>query len=128
MQRINPADVPQPASQYSQAVLLPAGGSRLVISGQIGMKADGTIVEGLEAQLEQAWRNVLAILREAGFEKEHLVRLTIYVTQPGQVGVSRAVRDRVLDGHVCASTYLEIPGLALPELLCEIEGEAQKQF
>ncbi|MEM7775103.1 MAG: RidA family protein [Pseudomonadota bacterium] len=126
MKLINPADVPQPASQYSQAVLLSGSGERLVISGQIGIRADGTIVDGLEGQMEQAWRNVLAIVRDAGFERQHLTRLVIYVTQPGSVGVYRSVRDRMLKGHRCANTYLEISGLALPELLCEIEGEAEK--
>lgn len=98
----------------------------MVISGQIGMTADGEIVDGLEAQMVQAWLNIFAILRAAGFEKEHLVRLNIYVTMPGQVGLYRAVRDRMLDGHLCANTYLEISGLAAPGLLCEIEGEAEK--
>ncbi len=126
MKRINPEGVPPPASQYSQGVLVPLAGERLIISGQIGVTADGTVVAGLEAQLEQAWRNILAILADAGFEKEHLVRLNIYVTQPGKVDVYRAVRDRMLEGHRCANTYLEISGLASPELLCEIEGEAQR--
>lgn len=126
MRRINPETIVTPTSQYSQAVLVPLSGERLIISGQIGVSQDGKVADGLEAQLEQAWRNILAILADAGFEKEHLVRLNIYVTQPGQVDVYRGVRDRVLQGHRCANTYLEISGLASPELLCEIEGEAQK--
>lgn len=126
MQRINPDDVIKPASQYSQAVLLPAGGERLIISGQIGVRTDGSIADGLEAQMEQAWANIFAILRAAGFEKHHLVRLVIYVTEPGQVGVYRKVRDKVLEGHLCANTYIEISGLAEAGMLCEIEGEAIK--
>jgi enamine deaminase RidA (YjgF/YER057c/UK114 family) len=53
-----------------------------------------------------------------------LVKATVYVTVPGSVGVSRTVRDRKMNGHAPASTYLEIAGLARPEFLVEIEGEA----
>ena len=124
MQRINPDDVVKPASQYAQAVLLPAGGERLVISGQIGIRPDGSVADGLEAQMEQAGANIFAILKAAGFETTHLVRLVIYVTVPRQVAVYRKVRDRVLAGHLCANTYIEVAGLAEPGILCEIEGEA----
>jgi 2-iminobutanoate/2-iminopropanoate deaminase len=123
---VQPDTVVKPATQYAQAIHVPAGGERLVISGQIGVRPDGSIVEGLEGQLEQAWANIFALLEAAGFAKTDLVRVFIYVTVPGQVGVYRAVRDRILDGHLCANTYLEISGLAAPELLCEIEAEAWK--
>lgn len=123
---IQPDSVVTPASQYAQAMLIPAGGERLIISGQIGVRADGSIVDGLKPQMEQAWTNIIAILNEAGFQKTDLVRVFVYVTVPGQVGVYRGVRDRMLDGHLCPHTYLEIAGLASPELLCEIEAEAVK--
>ena len=62
-----------------------------------------------------------------GFDIKHLIRVTIYVTLPGQVAVYRRVRDKMLDGHLCANTYLEIAGLAAPEFLVEIEGEAVRE-
>lgn len=123
---IQPDTVVKPASNYAQAVHVPGGGERLIISGQIGIRPDGTIVDGLEAQLEQSWANIFALLDAAGFAKTDLVRVFIYVAVPGQVSVYREVRDRVFDGHLCANTYLEISGLASPELLCEIEAEAWK--
>ncbi len=126
MRVIQPDSVVKPASNYAQAVLLPAGGERLVISGQIGVRPDGSVAEGLEAQMEQAWTNIIELLHAAGFTKGHLVRIFVYVTVPGQVALYRAVRDRMLTGHLCANTYLEISGLASPEFLCEIEAEAQK--
>lgn len=126
MKRINPDTVAQPASNYSHGVVHSAGAERLVISGQVGLLPDGTMTEGVEAQAEQAWRNLLAIVKAAGFEREHLIRVTTYVTEPGQVGVCRVVRDRVLEGHSCANTYLEVAGLAVPGWLVEIEAEAVK--
>ena len=127
MKVINPSDIAQPLSSYAQGVVHSAASQRLVISGQVGVRADRTVEEGLEAQMERAWNNVFAILRAAGFEKLHLVKATVFVTEPGKVGVFRDVRDRLLDGHVCAFTYLQVAGLASPQLLVEIEAEAVKE-
>lgn len=127
MKFLNPDTIVKPASNYAQAVIHAAAAERMVISGQLGLRPDGTLEDGLEAQMERAWSNVFGLLEAGGFERGHLVRATIYVTVPGQVSVYRAVRDRMLAGHVCANTYLEIPALASPEFLVEIEAEAVKE-
>lgn len=126
MKLINPDDIAKPASNYAQGVLHGAGAERLVISGQVGVRPDGSIEQGLEAQMNRAWSNLFGVLKAAGFEKRHLVKITIFVTEPGAVAVSRSVRDRMLEGHVCASTYLQVAGLASPDFLVEIEAEAVK--
>ena len=124
---LNPSTVIAPASRYSQAVEHRLGGRRLVISGQLGLRPDGTLAEGLEAQMEVAWDNLVAILRDAGMGVNDLVKVTVYVTVPGSVGPFRTIRDAKLAGHAPACTYLEIAGLARPEFLVEIEGEAVKE-
>ena len=124
IERLNPDTVPKPASAYVQAVLHSAGARRLVISGQVGVTVEGKLLDGMEAQLRQCWVNLFAVMTAAGFEKRHLVKSVIYVTRPGQIALSRRLRDEAMDGHLSASTYLEIAGLAAPELLCETEGEA----
>jgi hypothetical protein len=68
MERINPGDIAKPVSNYAQGVLHGAGAQRLVISGQVGVRPDGSIEEGLEAQLARAWSNVFGVLKAAGFE------------------------------------------------------------
>jgi len=127
MRAINPDTVVKPASNYAQAVIHAAGAERIVIAGQLGVQPDGTVMDGLEAQMEQAWRNVFSILEAGGFEKQHLVKATIFVTLPGQVAVYRAVRDRMMEGHLCANTYVEISALAAPQFLVEIEAEAVRE-
>lgn len=127
MEAINPDGVVKPASNYAQAVVHRAAAERIVISGQLGLRPDGSLEDGLEAQMERAWSNVFAVMGAAGFAKQSLVKATIFVTVPGQVAVYRAVRDRMLEGHLCANTYLEIAGLAAPEFLVEIEAEAVKE-
>ncbi len=127
MKTLNPDNVVKPASNYVQGVVHAAAAERMVISGQLGLRPDGKLEEGLEAQMERAWSNLFAVMAAGGFEKSHLLRATIYVTVAGQVAVYRKVRDRLLDGHLCANTYLEICGLAAPEFLVEIEAEAIKE-
>lgn len=127
MKQINPPDIVKPASRYVQGVQHKMTGERLVVSGQLGMKPDGTLEEGMERQMERAWLNVFAVLKAAGFEKSHLVKVTVFVTEPGQTALYREVRDRMMDGHMCANTYLQIAGLAAPQFLVEIEAEAVKE-
>jgi 2-iminobutanoate/2-iminopropanoate deaminase len=124
IERINPPTVAQPASKYAQAVVHAASARRIVISGQIGVKPDGKLVDGLEAQTRQTWANIFAVLKHAGFEKRHIVKVTTFCTLKGQVAATRKVRDEMLEGLLVASTYLEVAGLAAPEFLVEIEAEA----
>lgn len=121
---VNPATVAKPQSNYAQAVIHNASGERIVVSGQLGVKPDGSLEEGFEAQAERAWRNVLDILKAEGFEAKHLVKVTTFVTEPGRTATARAIRDKMLGGHACASTYLQIAGLAREGFLIEVEAEA----
>lgn len=123
----NPPTVIAPASRYSQGAEHALSGRRLLVSGHIGMRPDGTLAEGLVAQMETAWDNLVAVLHDAGFAVNDLVKVTVYVTVPGSVGPFREVRDRKLAGHAPACTYLEIAGLARPDFLTEIEGEAVRE-
>lgn len=127
MRALNPDGVVKPASNYAQGVVHSAAAERIVISGQLGVLPDGTVLDGVEAQMEQAWKNVFGVMQGGGFELRHLIRATIYVTVPGQVATYRKVRDKMLDGHLCANTYIEISALAAPEFLVEIEAEAVKE-
>jgi enamine deaminase RidA (YjgF/YER057c/UK114 family) len=128
MKTINPDTIAKPASNYAHGTVHDyAGGQRLIISGQVGNRLDGTLEDGLEAQTERAFQNVFAVVEAAGFERRHLVRLVVYVTEPGRVAAYRETRDRLLEGHCCANTYIEVAGLAAPGWLVEIEAEAVKE-
>ncbi len=127
MKTLNPETVVKPASNYVQAVVHAAAAERIVVSGQLGLLPDGSLAGDLEAQMRQAWRNVFAVMAAGGFAPADLIRATIYVTEPGQVALYRRVRDEMLDGHLCANTYLEISALAAPEFLVEIEAEAIRE-
>jgi enamine deaminase RidA (YjgF/YER057c/UK114 family) len=99
---------------------------RFVVPGQLGVRPDGTLEDGLEAQMQRAWLNLFDAMKAAGFEKHHLVKTTVCVTEGGQIQLYRAVRDRMLQGHVAACAYSHVPALGAPGRLVEIEGEAVK--
>lgn len=121
---IKPLSVAPPASRYAHGIVHSARARRLVIAGQVGVAVDGVAAIGLQAQCEQIWDNIVAILIEAGMSLTDLVRITAYSTVPGGVSTYRSVRDRRLGGHLVAATYIEVAGLAHPDYLIEIEAEA----
>jgi 2-iminobutanoate/2-iminopropanoate deaminase len=124
---LNPPAVAAPNSQYSHGVEHSLGGRRLVISGQVALRRDGSLAEGIEAQLGQCWDNLIAVLQAAGMEVTDLVKVTILVTVPNAIAVSRRIREEKLKGHAPAATFLQVAGLARPDFLAEIEGEAVRE-
>ncbi len=123
---INPPHFPKPASNYSQGIVHKAGAERLVISGQVGVKPDGSTVAGLDGQMTQAWDNFLAVLAAAGFTPAHVIKVIVYVTKPALQEFRRG-REKALAGNAPAATYVQIAGLASPDYMVEIEGEAVKE-
>ena len=68
--------VPDALGPYSQAIV--AGGF-VFCSGTAGIDPEtGTIPEGIEAQTEQALRNLSAVLAEAGASLADVVKTTIF--------------------------------------------------
>jgi enamine deaminase RidA (YjgF/YER057c/UK114 family) len=120
----NPRTVAAPFSRYSHGVEATAAARWLHISGQVGVAPDGTVRRGAEAQIEQAWRNVLAILETAGMRPRNLVKVTTFLTDRAHLQTSREIRDRMLQGAEPASTLLIVSGLASAEWLVEIEAMA----
>ena len=71
---IHTENAPKAVGPYSQAVEV---NGMLFISGQIPINpATGTVPEGIEAQTEQVMKNIGAILKEAGYSFENVVKST----------------------------------------------------
>ena len=123
----NPKTVHKPLGKYSHTISVPPNAAWLVISGQVGMNAKGVIAAGAKKQAEQAYRNILACLRANKMTKEHLVKLTIYLTDSRFIEDARAARLKVFgDAVQPTSTLLIIDALAAPEFLVEVEAWAAK--
>lgn len=120
-----PSTVAPPFSRYSHGV--EAAAERwLLISGQVGVDREGRLAEGAAAQMEQAWRNIFAILADAGMDAGNLVKITAYLTRREDLKAFREVRDRHLTAVQPASTLVIVSGLADSGWLVEIEAVAAK--
>lgn len=122
--RHNPNTAPPAFSNYALATEAPGAARWVHVSGQVGATADGQIRDGFEAQCEQAFRNIAAILESAGMGLGDIVKVTVYLTRQSDTPLYRDIRDRMLQGHQAASTLLVISGLASPDWLVEIEAIA----
>src|SRR3546814_19557662 len=74
--------------------------------------------------MDQAWRNILAILDDAGMDAGNLVKITAYLTRRDDLTASREMRDRHLTALTPASPLLLLSGLVDPSRLVEIEALA----
>lgn len=122
----NPDAVAAPASAYSHGMEVPANARWLYVSGQVGVRPDGTLAEGFEAQAEQALANMMAILAEAGMGAADLVRVNAYVTDAAHVKLIREIRARHFGESKPASTLVVVAALAAPDWLFEVEAVAAK--
>jgi enamine deaminase RidA (YjgF/YER057c/UK114 family) len=127
MNRLLNIGVAQKIGTYSDGVAVPADAKWVFVSGTPGMLPDGSYPQGITTQAEQAWKNVLAILAEAGMGVKDLVKVTHYLVRQEDIKDYVVVRARFLGDARPASMLLVVPGLVKPEILVEIEAYAAKQ-
>lgn len=115
---INPNDLASPKG-YTHGVLAEPGGRTLAISGQVGWDAAGRFVgEDVALQFKQCLKNVASVLRASGGSVEHVLRITIYITDKEQYlkqieAVGQAYRTFV-GRHIPAMTLLVVKDLLEP--------------
>ncbi len=128
LRRINPKSIMAPVNNaYVHGVLIPAGAEVLHISGQIGADPEGNVPNDPAQQAENAWSNVLAIVREAGMNASHIAKLTAYIVDEATFLPYAAARNRDLGGgNRVAATTVYVPRLVRPEWKIEIEAIAAR--
>ncbi|MFX6246449.1 Rid family hydrolase, partial [Acinetobacter baumannii] len=77
---------------YRHGAIHKLTGRRLIISGQVAARPDGTVAEGLEAQFEQAFDNLIAVVKAGGMEIKDLVKIVTLVAVPDAIAAFRDVR------------------------------------
>jgi enamine deaminase RidA (YjgF/YER057c/UK114 family) len=126
LKKLNPSSISAPLGAYSHAVEIPPGARVLHISGQVGVRKDGSVAEGIEEQLSCAWQNILAILAASGMAAGDIVKVTTYLTRAEDFKVHPRIRAQYLGDARPAATAMCVIALAAPEFLCEIEAIAAK--
>ncbi len=78
MREIRTEKAPKPVGPYSQAIEV---GNTLYLSGQIGIDpSTGELLQNFEDQARQVLRNVEEVLKEAGYRRDNIVKVVIYLT------------------------------------------------
>ncbi len=120
----NPAGVAAPTGLYTHAMEAPSNMRWLYISGQVGVRPDGTISNEAKAQSDQVWQNIHAILQSAGMTFDNLVKFNTYLTSTSYTDDYVAARNVRLEGRKVASTTVFVSALFRPEWLVEVEAVA----
>ena len=120
---VRPEGLP-PTNGYSHVV---AFGGLIAVSGQVPLDAAGGLVgpEDPEAQFRQVFENLRTALAVAGAGLDDVVKLTIFLTDLGDLDVFRRVRDEYVDiQSPPASSLVQVAGLVNPGFRVEIEALA----
>jgi enamine deaminase RidA (YjgF/YER057c/UK114 family) len=117
-----------PPRGYANGVV--ASGRIIALAGQIGWNPATTTFESDDfvAQVRQALENVVMLLREAGAEPQHLVRLTWFITDrkaylaaQREIGV---VYREVIGRQYPPMSVVVVAGLIEERAMVEIEATA----
>jgi enamine deaminase RidA (YjgF/YER057c/UK114 family) len=102
-------------------------GNTVYLRGQIGQDLDTRESVGIgdvEAQTEQAMKNISMLLGEAGSELADIVKIVIYLVDIRYRETVYRVVGRWLKGVYPVSTGIVVTALARPEWLVEIDATA----
>lgn len=116
-----PETIRAPFARYSHGMEVPAGHRLVFTSGQLGIAADETIPEGVEAQARICFRNIGEILAAAGMDFSDLVRINAYVTGREHMAGYMKVRDEFTGAPPPASTLMIVSGFTREEFVVEVE-------
>ena len=120
----NPADVHEPVGSYSHQIEIRGNERLLVISGQVGMRQDGSIPDDLFEQIDLAFENIFRNLRAANMDVKDIIKLTYYLVGEIDTARRREVVLSKLQGHQPCSTLLYVSALASPAFRVEIDAWA----
>lgn len=109
---------PAAIGPYSQAVQF---GNVLFTSGQIPLGLDGQVVDGgIEEQTHQVFRNLEAVLAEAGATFGDVIKATVFIKDMNQFAQLNEIYASYFGDHKPARSTVEVARLP-KDVLVEIE-------
>lgn len=122
----NPASVHAPLGLYSHTVTVPEGTELVFLSGQVGVRPDGSVPATIAEQADQVFANIIALLKAHGLEAASIVKLTTFMVAGHSGDAVRAARLKYLGSHRPASTAVFVSQLVDPAWLVEVDAVAAK--
>lgn len=125
---INPPALGQPRG-FNHGLLVQPGHVLLFVAGQTAATVDGDVADrAFVSQFTEALDRTLAVVRAAGGSPEHIVRMTVYVTDMAAYRASRpqltAVWRERMGRHYPAMAVVAVSELVDADASIEIEATA----
>ncbi len=124
LQTIHTDNAPKAIGPYSQAI---KAGDFVYVSGQLGVdpSTSKAVEGGVKAQTEQALKNGMAILKEAGYTLNDVVKATVYLDDMNNFADMNEVYAKYFSEHKPARVAFQAAKLPLG-LAVEIDFIAYK--
>lgn len=122
MKLVSTPNAPAAIGPYSQAQIV---GNLVYTSGQCGFVPEtGAVVEGLEAQAHQVFKNVAAVLEAAGSDISKVVKTTVFIKNMNDFAVINGIYAQYFTEPYPARSCVEVARLPKDVLLeCEVIAE-----
>lgn len=118
MQVVSTKEAPAAIGPYSQGIIV---NNVFYSSGQIPLTAEGEMVNGdVQEQTHQVFKNVQAVLKEAGASLESVVKTTVFIKDMNDFGKVNEIYGQYFHTHKPARSCVEVARLP-KDALVEIE-------
>lgn len=116
---ISTNEAPQAIGTYSQAI---RKSNLIFLSGQIGLDPHTMkLVDGIELQIHQVFKNLLAVIKSAKADKADIVKLNIYLTDLKHFSLVNQIMEEYFDAPYPARAAVGVAQLP-KEALIEADG------
>ena len=122
----NPETIHEPLGGYMHQVEISSSERMLIISGQVGMRQDGTVPEDPIEQLDLVFENILYNLQTADMDMKDLVKINYYLVGEWDTTKRRELVASKLGEHKPCSTLVYVAALADPIYKVEVEAWASR--
>jgi enamine deaminase RidA (YjgF/YER057c/UK114 family) len=120
-QRIPPLSRFEEQAQFTRAIRV---GERIIVSGNIGSEADGTISPDAGRQAERCFEQILDCIGQLGGRSGDVVRVRMFVTDIKDAEAVTAAFTKAVGHARPTGTLVAVAALAGPNFKVEIEAEA----
>jgi 2-iminobutanoate/2-iminopropanoate deaminase len=118
MEIINTTEAPAAIGPYSQGITV---NNLFYSSGQIPLTAEGELIQGdVKEQTHQVFKNLQALLKEAGASLETVVKTTVFIKDMNDFAAVNEVYGSYFSTHKPARSCVEVARLP-KDVLIEIE-------
>lgn len=122
MKVVSTPNAPAAIGPYSQAQIV---GNLVYTSGQCGFVPEtGAVVEGLEAQAHQVFKNLSALLEAAGTSMSKVIKTTVFIKNMNDFATINGIYAQYFTEPFPARSCVEVARLPKDVLLeCEVIAE-----